>query len=294
MRRFLAFLIRYSGLALLIRETICRTKATIIMYHAPEPHILESHLAYITKHFTIISLQRLVDAIQSNDRQMIPPKSLIITFDDGHKGNFSILGVLKKYNVPVTIYICSQIVGTSRHYWFLDFTEQAKQLKELPNSVRLKKLFSFNAYTPKKEFTVRQALSIKEILEMKHHGIDFQSHTRTHPILVRCSDDLSLQEIVGAKEDLENILNSPVTHFAYPNGDYGDREIDYLQKAGYQSARTVDVGWNTLNTNVYALKVMAVSDDATLNEMVAQLHGIFPSWRELKKRIKKILVALGQ
>ena len=256
-----------------------------MMYHDPEPEIFETHLRYLKTHFNIISLKLLSTAIIEGNWRKIPSKSLIITFDDGHQGNFSLLPVIEKYNIPVTIYACSQLIGTHRHFWFLDFPNHGKQLKTLTNSERLKRLFVMNGYQPEKEFSQRQALSIEEVLRMKEAGIDFQSHTRTHPILTSCTDEECFKEIAGSKEELENLLQTPISHFAYPGGNYKKREMHYLQKFGYLSARSTDIGWNGPSTNIYALKVMPISDDATLNEMIAQLHGIFPFFRIIKKKI---------
>ena len=266
-----------------MREIIFKRKVTIVVYHDPSPEVFRAHLGYLKDRFNIIPLEQLVQAIEKNNWQEIPPKSLVITLDDGHRGNFDLLGVIEEYKVPMTIFACAGIVNTQRHYWFLDFADQAQQLKPLPSEVRIRQLASINGYTPEKEFVERQAISKAEMLEMKNQGVSFQSHTLLHPILTTCSDEACWLEIAGAKRVLEKLSGEPVTHFAYPNGDYSEREIAYLQKAGYRSARAIDVGWNGPNTNIYALKSMSISDDATLHEMIAQLHGIFPYFRYLQQ-----------
>ena len=43
---------------------------------------------------------------------------MVVTFDDGHIKNHSLLPVFKKYQVPVTIFLCSGIVDTGKHFWF--------------------------------------------------------------------------------------------------------------------------------------------------------------------------------
>jgi peptidoglycan/xylan/chitin deacetylase (PgdA/CDA1 family) len=283
MRQLLALLVRFSGWPFLLREILFRKRVTIIVYHDPSPEVFEAHLAYLVDRFNVIPLEQLVEAIEDNNWQRIPPKGLVITFDDGHQGNFALLGIIKRYKVPITIYVCSNIVNTGRHYWFLDFAHRAQRLKSLPNRVRLKQLASANGYSPEKDFAERQALSRAEMLDMKLQGVDFQSHTLLHPILTTCTDEECWLEIAEAKKVLENLLEEPVSHFAYPNGNYSEREIAYLKKAGYRSARTVDMGWNGPNTNIYALKSMSISDDATLNEMIAQLSGVFPYFRYLQQ-----------
>ena len=133
------------------------------------------------------------------------------------------------------------------------------------------------------EFAQRQALSQSEMVAMIEAGVDFQGHTRLHPILTTCTDQECWAETATAKTELEQLLQQPVTHFAYPNGDYGPREIAYLQQAGYRSGRTIDVGWNDRRASRYALKAMVISDDASVNEMVAQLCGLLPYLRYLRQ-----------
>ncbi len=282
MRQYLAQLIRYSGLPFLFRELLFRNRATIIVYHDPATEVFENHLAYLTQHFNIITLERLVTAIKDNAWTDIPAKSLVITFDDGHQGNFALLDILKKYDLPATIYACAGIVNTQRHYWFLDFAAQAGPLKWLPNQTRLDKIAAANGYDPEKPYPDRQALTYEEMTTMQANGFDFQGHTLLHPILTMCTDAASQREIADTKSQLEALLQTPVTHFAYPNGDYTGREINYVKQAGYHSARSIDVGWNGPRTNRYALKGMVISDDASLDEMVAQLCGIFPYIRYLR------------
>jgi len=282
MRQLFALLVRWSGLPILLREIIFRNRVTIVVYHDPSPERFELHLNYMVDRYNIIPLEQLVAAIEEQDWQKIPPKSLVITLDDGHRGNYALLDLIKKYKTPVTVYGCAGIINTRRHYWFLDCANQANQLKLLPNQVRLEHLKAANGFTPKKEFEVRQALSLDEILVMKRHNVDFQCHTLFHPILTNCSGEECWIEVEQAKQLLEELLEESILHFAYPNGNYREREIEYLRKAGYRSARTIEVGWNSLDTNIYALKSMVISDDAGLNEMIAQLCGVFPYSRYLR------------
>ena len=104
--------------------------------------------------------------------------------------------------------------------------------------------------------------------------VDFGSHTRTHPILTQCSDEEALLEIEGSRSDLEQMIGRPCPHFCAPNGDWGERELALIRKAGYETARTTDVGWVGPDADLYRLKVAAVSDDASIDKLAAQLAGL--------------------
>jgi peptidoglycan/xylan/chitin deacetylase (PgdA/CDA1 family) len=259
----------------LVRNIIAKKKVTIILYHAPKPDVLDKHLNYLAKRYNFITLERLINALYSRSWENIQDKSLIITFDDGHKENVRLLRVLKKYNVKPTIYICSQIVNTNRHYWFKVPGIRIQLLKKYPNAKRLEMLANHFDFSPTKEFPSeeRQSLNLCEINLLKEF-VDFQSHTLYHPVLPSCSESECWSELCNSKEDIQRFLGRSCGHFSYPNGDYTEREIELVRKAGYLSARTTDVGWNDINTNPYRLKITGVTDDASVNMMAAQLSGL--------------------
>jgi len=191
-------------------------------------------MQYLAKRYNFISLNRLVTAIEKKDWSKIPSKALVVTIDDGHMGNFRLLESIKKYQVHPTIYLCSHIIGTNRHFWWKSGYQNIKEMKSLPHRDMLQKLRTQADYWPEKEYDSRQALNISEINAMQSF-VDFQSHSKFHPVLINCPDNVSLDEIKGSKSKLEKILNQSVTHFSYPNGDYSQREIDFLKKCGYKS-----------------------------------------------------------
>lgn len=74
-------------------------------------HILEEHLKYYKKNYTVISLN---DYYNIRNGNLMPPKRpLVITIDDGFLDNW-IWGfpLFKKYNVPATIFVSPEMVDT--------------------------------------------------------------------------------------------------------------------------------------------------------------------------------------
>ncbi len=253
-----------------MREVVLRNKSSILCYHNPSAQRFRQHLKYLTKRYNIIPLETLTEAIKSKDWSAIPPKSLVITFDDGLKENYDLVAVLREFQIPVTLYLCSDIINTNRHYWFLTGVSNVQELKRRTTEERLAVLKQTVDYEPMKEYAHRQALNLQEIKEMTTH-FNFGSHTRFHPILPKCGDAESLEEIKGSKESLEKILKRPVRHFSYPNGDFGDREIAYVKQSGYASAVTMKMGCNDINSNLLCLKRVGISDRASINELAAEM-----------------------
>lgn len=277
MRNFLknvvATVICLSGLPFLIREWVCRHRVAILLYHDPKPAVFAKHIAYLSRHYTVISLDTLVAAVHRKDFSQIPPKSVVITIDDGHAGNIALLPIFKQYRIHPTLYVCTQIIDTHRHFWFkIDGHSRAEKerLKRLPNAERLACLKHTANFEPEKVYSDRQALNISELKEMAE-SVDFQPHTRFHPILPRCTETACRQEVLESKTDLETLLGIECSHFSYPNGDYTEREIEIVRAGGFRSARTTELGWNTLDTPPYRLKAVPITDDAGMPLFRAEL-----------------------
>ncbi len=265
-----------SGIPFLVREWICRNRVGILMYHDVKPQVFERHLAYLSRHYKIILLDTLISAMHCQNFSQIPAKSVVITIDDGYAGNFALLPLVKKYQIRPTLYVCTQIINTHRHFWFKIAGQSRRykeRLKKMRNAERVLRLKRDANFEHEMEFTERQALNLTEFTQMATH-VDFQPHTQFHPILPRCTRAECEKEILGSKQDLEQLLGIECSHFSYPNGNWTTRELEIVEMCGFRSARTTDVGWNTPQTDTYRLKVIPISDDATLRLFRAELTGI--------------------
>ena len=276
LKNVVAVFVHLSGLSFFIREWVCKDRIAILLYHDPKPVVFAKHIAYLSRSYTLISLDALVGAIYRNDFSGIPPKSVVITIDDGHVGNFELLPIFKQYQIRPTLYVCTQVINTYRHFWFkIDGQSKAEKemLKRLSNAERLTHLKSTADFEPEKVYSDRQALNMSEINEMAA-CVDFQPHTQFHPILPRCTETECQQEIIGSKTDLERLLDIECLHFSYPNGDYTEREVEIVKTGGFRSARTTEIGWNTLDTPPYRLKAVPITDTAGLAIFRAELTTI--------------------
>jgi peptidoglycan/xylan/chitin deacetylase (PgdA/CDA1 family) len=275
LKESLALALRCTGIPFLVKRVCVRSRVTIAVYHDPKPEAFDKHLQYLSRRYHFLALTQLVHAIHSRDWSDIPRKAIVITLDDGHRGNFDLLELFRKYSVRPTIFTCSQIADTNRHFWFRVPRADVPRLKKLPNEQRLAVLRRHNDFQPTTSYpsSQRQALEQDEIVLMKS-SVEFQSHGRFHPILTTCSDQESWEEISHSKAEIARLVGEECEHFAFPNGDYTAREIRATKQAGYLSARTIDVGWNGPDTDPYRLKVVGITDDASINYLVCQLSGI--------------------
>lgn len=266
----------WTGLIYAVRLLLWRGRVLIVVYHDPKPEVVDAHLAYLCQ---------VADPIKLSDRcgNSTGRPRVVITIDDGHAGNARLLDVFRAHGVHPTIFLCSAIVGTHRQYWWRHdaATGRLEHLKRLPNAERLAALSTLG-FMQDAEMDAPAALSRRDIEHMKG-SVDFQSHGRLHPILPSCEDEDSKIEIVQSRHEIERLTGHECRSFAFPNGNYGEREIDLLKSAGYETARTLDAGWNDANTDPFRLKAVAVSDDASWAWFAVQISFIPAYLRHLKR-----------
>ena len=93
----------------------------------------------------------------------------------------------------------------------------------------------------------RNLLTLAQIREMQKYGVEFGSHTLTHPYLPDVSDAQLQQEVTESKLRLEELLGVEVTSFAYPFGGVDRRVRAAVAAAGYKVAFTTQPGVNWWN-----------------------------------------------
>ena len=287
MKKIYFKILKISGLPFIIRELVQKNKVTILLFHDINKEIAEKTFLYLKKNYNIISLNEFIKSHQKNCKNRIPKKALIITFDDGHIGNYEILPILKKYNIPITIFLCSSIINTNRHFWFRYKNQSTgtQKLKYLSNKEKLEVLAKVG-FKQEQEYRKPQALQADHINKMKRH-VNFQSHTMFHPILPKCNNEEAANEIINSKKALEMDYDLNINAIAYPNGDYSKRDIDLIKKAGYKCGLTVDHGFNTLKTDLFYLKRLSVNDTADLNELIVKSTGIWSFFKTVNGRFQK-------
>jgi len=86
---------------------------------------LEEYLKVLSKKYRFVSLSDAVEMLQG--RKPMQPYSLVLTFDDGYRNNFThALPVLRRYNAPVTFFVPTGFLNNPRPFWWdrLDYALQ--------------------------------------------------------------------------------------------------------------------------------------------------------------------------
>lgn len=114
---------------------------------------------------------------------------------------------------------------------------------------------------------VHDYMNAPELLSLQSEGNEIGAHTMTHPAMSTLTADQMKAEVEGAKTALLDYGLTPVNSFAYPEGFYNDTLINIVKAAGYQSARTVDWGYNTIDTDPYKLETQGLASSTTFAQV---------------------------
>ncbi len=103
-----------------------------------------------------------------------------------------------------------------------------------------------------------QPMTWENVKEMAQAGIEFGSHTATHPFLPKVSKQQLNAELLDSKEIIERQTGQSVSVIAYPNGqkeDFNDEVKRVAQELGYRIGLSYIDGVNYIdNFDQYAMK----------------------------------------
>jgi len=170
-------------------------------------------------------------------KNLLPEKSVAITFDDGYEDNYiHAFSILKRYNAKATIYL---VVDRHNREW-------SSKRKEANSGGELMR-------EPK--------LTDVQIMEMVQSGlVEIGSHTMTHDNFKKIGSDKKVKEIRKSKEIIESDFGTECNSFCYPFGLFDDDDWRLVQKAGYISGVTTQKGIdNIMQANPYLLKRITIS-----------------------------------
>jgi len=238
-----------------------------------DPVVFEQQMLFLKECYRVIPLSELVERSQRGD---VPGRAVAITFDDGYRDNYEFaFPILKKYRLPATVFVATGAIGTGEMLWhdriFDAFRFATADARDLSLQASLDKARSL--YGEAREQWVQQVeqklepsfppgyaaymLSWDQIREMHAAGIEFGSHTITHPILSRIPHDEMLKELRESKQLLTDYLGNAIISFAYPNGktpDYNDDVKAALKQCGYSYAVTTRPGFNRAFADPFELR----------------------------------------
>jgi len=158
------------------------------------PEIFREQIDYLlAKGYHVIGLDEMVSQIRDNT---LPPKSVVLTFDDGYNNFYAnVYSILKEKHLKATVFVISQFVGGDR---YLSWSE----IKEMSDSGL----------------------------------VLIGDHTLNHLALPALSREDQKNQILSAKTIIEDHIQKSVRFFAYPYGSYNSVSEESLRDGGFLGA----------------------------------------------------------
>ncbi|MDI6736608.1 MAG: polysaccharide deacetylase family protein [bacterium] len=122
--------------------------------------------------------------------------------------------------------------------------------------------------------TQKCEISIEQLKEMQIYGLEFGSHTKTHPNLLKISESQAKEEIDISRKELEEGLNTRIIVFSYPYGAgaYNEKIKQMVKDAGYSFACGIKQGKVTLPiTDNYSLRRLLVHGNDNIFDFMLNL-----------------------
>lgn len=206
----------------------------------------------------------------------------VLTFDDGYRDNAECaLPIMRRHSVPGTIFVTTAYAAGTGRLWWLELEEAIARLDrisfsvgdedfELPAGDARAKQAAFEAVywrlragpeevlldtiaklaasagVDSPAMTRRLCMDWRELAAIAAEpDISIGAHTCTHPMLAKHDAATALREMLASKGEIEQALQRPVRHFAYPVGDptsAGTRDFQLAREAGFETAVTTRPG----------------------------------------------------
>lgn len=129
-----------------------------------------------------------------------------LTFDDGYQDFYThAMPILEALNCPASVYVVTRRLGETNTWDALEMPE-ARLLTEA------------------------------QIHDLTLRGVRFGVHSATHPRLSRLTPAERIDEIAGAKRDLEALLDREAEVFCYPHWDQDESVRAEVVAAGFTAA----------------------------------------------------------
>jgi peptidoglycan/xylan/chitin deacetylase (PgdA/CDA1 family) len=176
---------------------------------------------------------------------------VVITFDDGYADTLTAAApLLRHYGFAATCYAVSGAIGTYNH-WDAHFLQERKSL-----------------------------MSRQQLDAWLAAGMEVGSHSCSHPRLHQLPPDAAREEIAESRQALRTLLGTPIEHFAYPFGDFNTETIDWVRRAGYASAVTVQQGVARPSDDLLRLPRILVNGNRGLWNFLLHAATPYERWRQ--------------
>lgn len=290
-----------------------------------DPRAFEAQIRFLRRAYRIVSLDDLCHELDAGGP---PSQAVAITFDDGYRDLYTnAFPILRRYGVPATVYLTASAIETgeiswydrifaiamfsksgvleldgnsprrftlsSREYRLQAATEIVTMLRGYPNRDRIAACAALekNADLPGSAWELEdRMLTWSQVREMQESGISFGAHTMSHPVVSQLAYSERQLELGDSKRLLENRLQRPIAHFAFPFGSPSDIDPEscaLMPRYGYRSAASTVWGVNTPSTPRCLLRRIG-GDEPDLSLFALRLCWLFLNEQEVPASLQAL------
>jgi glycosyltransferase involved in cell wall biosynthesis/peptidoglycan/xylan/chitin deacetylase (PgdA/CDA1 family) len=199
----------------------------------------------------------------------LPERPVLITFDDGYAdiADYA-LPVLKRYGFGGAVFLVTGRIGGT------------------------------NAWDEQQGSAAHRLLTEDQIRRWSQQGIEFGSHSRTHPDLTKLDAQRLADEVEGSRDDLAEIIGARPCSFAYPFGTWNEPVLESVRRT-YDLALGCIEGMNGLPTDIHQMRrTMVLPTDGMLDFACRVRFGRLPlaglrARLGLRTRAEAVLRSIG-
>ena len=186
------------------------------------PSVFAAQMEWLRARARVMPIEEVVSALL--ERRPLPPRSVVLTFDDGFEDFHSNAApLLLRLGFAATVFLP------------VDFCGRSSAWPGQPAWVQTKPLMSW-----------------AQIHELASRGIQFGSHSRTHPDLTTLSPEKLEAELVESAQEIKIRAGSVARFFCYPYGQWNANVRDAVRRH-YQGACSTGVGQVAPDADPFAL-----------------------------------------
>lgn len=180
-----------------------------------------------------------------NGKLTLPKKPVIITFDDGHRDTFEIARpILNELGMKAVIFVMGNRL-LKNAVWDSDYFGDESPL-----------------------------MSDEQIIIARSEGFEIGAHSMNHQLLNYLNEHEIKEEVLGAKESIEQLLGQKILSFAYPYGMLDGKVYEAVKESGFIYSCSVFTGPPRFGDDPYKIRRVAISDQITLLGFLIRL--LFP------------------
>lgn len=221
-------------------------------------------LKYKGEGFEFVALDEIVKDSQRKFYGLMKHKRVNVSFDDGFRDVYdNAFPILKKYQVPFTIYLVGNFPQGTSDMWWIQLESVVSDINAFENTIKELYQSGQNMRDAMHSTTntgvdvglcENMALTWEQLKEMVDSGLcTIGSHSMTHPGLTRIPLEEASNELQESKQLIEEKLGVEVKHFSYPHSMNNDDIRLLLKSLGYESATLGYGGKIRVKDNPYAL-----------------------------------------